>query len=220
VLVVCDELDESTLVRCHRSATRTGLGDDLEVDADGRARGDYAKLPRACLANADLHLADGPTLLVRGDGMANHSRDPELLRRLDIEGDVESHGEVTIGVLCEEAEEGLLEDGGGKRVGDDDRAVGAVREGLHFEEANLVEAASEEVYGMAACRGASSQGREVLQVWNGETSGGNCTNEPYEPVCSALLSPCRYHGVSGWAREVRCSLPCQGPPCMAHQRRA
>ena len=95
--------------------------------------------------------------------MANHSRDLELLRRLDIESSVESHGEVTLGVLCEEAEEGLLEDGGGKGVGDNDRAVGTVREGLHFEEANLVEAASEEVYGMAACRGTFSQGCEVLQ---------------------------------------------------------
>ena len=197
MLVVCDELNETTLVRRHRSATRIGLGDDFEVHADGRARGDHAKLPRACLANADLRFADGPTLLVCGYGMANHSRDLEPLRRLDIEGYVESHGEVTFVVLCEEAEEGLLEDGGGKRVGDDNRAIGAVREGLHFEEANLVKAASEEVYSMAACRGTSSQGCEVLQSWNGENSRGNFTNEPYSPVCSVLLSPCRYHGVSG-----------------------
>jgi len=162
VLVVCDELDESTLVRCHRSATRGSLGDDFEVHADGRARGDYAKLPRACLANADLRLANGPTLLVRGDGMANHPRDPELLCRLDIEGGIESHDEVTFGVFCEEAEEGLLEDRGSERVRDDDRAISAVREGLHFEEADLVEAASEEVYGVAACRGAFSQGFKVL----------------------------------------------------------
>ena len=46
--------------------------------------------------------------------MANHSRDLELLCRLDIESGVESHDEVTFGVLCEEAEEGLLEDRGGK----------------------------------------------------------------------------------------------------------
>ena len=162
MLVVCDELDESTLVRRHRGATRTGLGHDFEVDADGRAGGDYTKLPRACLANADLRLADGATLLVRGDGMANHSRDPELLCRLDIKGGVESHDEMTFGVLCEETEEGLLEDRGSERVGDDDRAVGAVREGLHLKEANLVEAASEEVYSVAARRSAFSQGFKVL----------------------------------------------------------
>ena len=162
MLVVCDELNESTLVRRHRSATRSGLGDDFEVHADGRARGDHAKFPRACLANADLRFADGPTLLVRGDGMANHSRDPELLSRLDIEGCVESHDKVTFGVFCEEAEEGLLEDRGSERVGDDDRAVGAVREGLHLKEANLVEAASEEVYGVATRRGTFSQGFKVL----------------------------------------------------------
>ena len=162
MLVVCDKLYESTLVRSHRGATRAGLGDDLEVDPDGRARGDYTKLPRACLANADLRLADGPTLLVNGDGMANHSRDLELLCRLDIESGVESHGEVTLGVLCEEAEEGLLEDRGSERVGDDDRAVGAVREGLHLKEADLVEAACKEVYGVAACGGAFSQGFKVL----------------------------------------------------------
>ena len=114
VLIVCDELDKSTLIRRHRGASRTRRGDDLEIYADGCAGGDHAKLPRACLANADLRLADGPTLLVHGDGMANHARDLELLCRLDIEGGVEPHGEVTFGVLCEEAEEGLFEDGGSK----------------------------------------------------------------------------------------------------------
>jgi len=161
---VCDELDESTLVRRHRGATRTCLGDDLEVDADGCARGDDTKLPRAGLANADLRLADGSTLLVCGDGMANHARYLELLCCLDIERGIKSHDEVTLWILCQEAEEGLLKDRGGKRVGDDDRAVGTVRKGLHFEEADLVETASEEVYGMAACRGAFGQGFVVLQV--------------------------------------------------------
>ena len=128
MLVVCDELDEATLVRCHRGATRTGLGDDLEVHAHGCARGDDTELPSACLANSDLRLADAPTLFVRGDGVANHTRDLELFGRLDIKGRVEPHGEVPFGVLCEETEEGLLEDRGSKRVGDDDCTVGTVRE--------------------------------------------------------------------------------------------
>ena len=180
---MCDELDEPTLVRRHRGATRTCLGDDLEVDADGCARGDDTKFPRAGLANSDLRLADGPTLLVCGDGMANHARDLELLRCLDVERGVESHGEVTLWILCEEAEEGLLKDRGGKRVGDDDRTVGTVREGFHFEEADLVEAASEEVYGVAACRGALGQGFVVLQAW----VGGNLGDRLYKRTLFARL---------------------------------
>jgi len=164
MLVVRDKLDEPTLVRCHRSATGTGLGDDLEVYANGGARRDHAKLPGACLADADLRLADGSTLLVRRDGMAYHARDLKLFGRLDVECGVEPHDEVSLGVLREETEEGLLEDGGGKRVGDNDCAVCAVRERLHFEEADLVEAASEEVDGVAACGGAFRQGFKVLQV--------------------------------------------------------
>ena len=94
--------------------------------------------------------------------MANHPRYPELLCRLDIESGIESHDKVTFGVFCEEAEEGLLEDRGSERIGDDDRAIGAVRERLHLKQANLVEAASEEVYSVATCRGTLSQGFEVL----------------------------------------------------------
>jgi len=142
VLVVCDELDESTLVRCNRRATRTSLGDHLEVHAERRARGDHTELPRACLANADLRLADGPTLLICGDGVANHAGDLEFLCRLDVEGRVESHGEVSVRDLREEAEEGLLEDGSGEGIGDDDCTICAVRERFHLEEANLIEAAS------------------------------------------------------------------------------
>ena len=94
---------------------------------------------------------------------------------MDIEGGVESHSEVTLGILCEEAEEGLLEDRGSERVGDDDRAVGAVREGLHLKEADLVEAACKEVYGVAACGGAFSQGFKVLygKVSKDGSSEGN-----------------------------------------------
>ena len=142
MLVVRDELNKSALVRCHRRATRTSLGDDLEVHADGRARGDHTELPRACLANADLRLADRPTLLVCGNSVANHAGNLEFLCGLDVEGRVESNDEVSVGVLRKEAEEGLLEDGSGEGIGDDDCAVCAVRERFHFEEADLIEAAS------------------------------------------------------------------------------
>ena len=170
MLVVRDKLDETTLVRRHRSATRTGLGDDLEIYADGCARVYHTKLPRACLADPDLCLSDGPTLFICGDGMANHARDLELLRRLDIEGGIESHDEVSFRVLCEETEEGLFEDGGGKRIGNDDCTVCAIRERLHFKEADLVEAAGEEVDGVATRGGAFSQRSVVLQAWVGKGS--------------------------------------------------
>ena len=185
MLVVRDKLDETTLVRRHRSATRTGLGDDLEVYADGCARGNHTKLPGACLADPDLRLADRPTLFVCGDGMANHARDLELLRRLDIEGGIESHDEVTFWVLCEEAEEGLFEDGGGKRIGNDDCTVCAIRERLHFKEADLVEAASEEVDGVATRGGAFGQGFEVLQVRVSEGGPSGGSDEPSLSACSA-----------------------------------
>ena len=164
MLVVRDELDESTLIRCHRGTTRAGLGDDLEVHAHRCAWGDDTELPSACPANSNLRLADAPAFFVRGDGVADHTRDLKLLGRLDIEGRVETHGEVSFGVLCKETEEGLLEDGGGKRVGGDNCAVSAVGKGLHFEEADLVEAASEKVDGMAACRNTFGQGLVVLQA--------------------------------------------------------
>ena len=55
--------------------------------------------------------------------MTDKTRYTELLRALNVERRVESHLKVSLVILVEDTQETLLEDGGGKRVGQDDGTV-------------------------------------------------------------------------------------------------
>lgn len=62
---------------------------------------------------------------------------------------VESHLQETLVILAEYTQERLLEYGSGKRIREDDNAVGGVGEGFHLEQADLIETTSEQVDGMS-----------------------------------------------------------------------
>jgi len=68
---------------------------------------------------------------------------------LNVKGSVEAHLEVSLIILVKETQETLLEDGGGKRVGQDDGTVCRVGHRFHFQETDLVKATSEKVDCMA-----------------------------------------------------------------------
>jgi hypothetical protein len=73
----------------------------------------------------------------------------DALPHLNVKGRIEAHLQMTFGVLVEDPLEGLLKDGSLKRVGQDHEATGVVAERLHFEQANLIQAARKEVDGMS-----------------------------------------------------------------------
>lgn len=64
---------------------------------------------------------------------------------MNVESSIESHLEMTIRVGGEGSKERLLEDGHGERIGENEKAVCRVAEGLHFEETDLIEAASVDI---------------------------------------------------------------------------
>lgn len=79
VLVVRHELDHAARAGLERLPRR---GDDLEVDGVGCLGGKGANLPRRCLANTNLRLADPGGLFVGRDSVTDQTRHLELLRRL------------------------------------------------------------------------------------------------------------------------------------------
>lgn len=52
---------------------------------------------------------------------------------------------MTLVVLAEQSQEALFEDGGGEGVGQNNDTVGGVRQGLHLQQADLVQTTGEKV---------------------------------------------------------------------------
>ena len=81
--------------------------------------------------------------------MSDQTGDLEFLGRQHLQRRVEAEEKVVVDVLVEDADEALPEHGGSEAVRQDHVAPGRVGQPLHLEQADLIEAAGEDVDGMS-----------------------------------------------------------------------
>mmetsp|Transcript_36851 Transcript_36851/g.85109 ORF Transcript_36851/g.85109 Transcript_36851/m.85109 type:complete len:626 (+) Transcript_36851:273-2150(+) len=160
MLVLRHELDVPPLVR--RQRVRVAVG-DLEVNGERGRRVDAAHAPGRRTACADLSFGDvGAHLLERG-ARPDRARDFELARCRHVDLGGEAHLQVAavarrvVRKAAEHAAQGLLEDGLAERVGQHDEPARLFAAGLHLEQADLVERASEDVNHVTRRHGALRQ---------------------------------------------------------------
>jgi hypothetical protein len=89
--------------------------------------------------------------------VTNETGDLQLLGSKHLEGSVEAHEKVVIGVFVEHSYEGLLELRGGEAIGQKHVATGIIRQVLHFQKTNLIQTPSEDIDDMTIVRGALSE---------------------------------------------------------------
>ncbi|RUS28971.1 hypothetical protein BC938DRAFT_481224 [Jimgerdemannia flammicorona] len=151
VLVVGNKLDEAARTWLHGLSV---LVDDLKVDGRRGLGRDAAHLPLRGLPDANLRFADRGGFLVSGNGGTDQAAYFQFPRGLSRKRPqqfhiIESHLQITLPVLGEDAVEALLEDGGGERVRQDHEPARMVDHGFHLEQADLVEATGEDIDGVA-----------------------------------------------------------------------
>lgn len=71
---------------------------------------------------------------------------------LDIKRRIEPHLQLSLVILIEHAEETLFEYRSCKRIRQDDDSIRRVRQGSHFQQTDLVQAARKQVYNVAVVR--------------------------------------------------------------------
>lgn len=181
VLVVCEELHHA-LLGSGLHLVGAALAGNLKVDTVRRLRVDTAHLPRAGVSDTALGLANGNGLLVVRDSVTDQTGDLQLLRGENLEVGVESHEQVVLVVLVEDAHERLLVHGRCKAIRQNHVSTGAVRKAAHLEQTDLVKTTSEDINDVAVLRHALG---EVLVKLLHVSAG--LINLSYLPTFSAFL---------------------------------
>lgn len=133
------------------------LTGDLEIDTVAGPGINAAHLPGACVPNAAFRLSNRNRLFVEGDGMPNEARHFQLLGCQHFKGGIKAHEKVVIAVFLKDANERLFEHRGREAIRQNHMAARRVAKTLHFQEADLVQAASEYVDDVAVMSRAFSQ---------------------------------------------------------------
>ena len=145
MLIICQKLHHALVLAWLELGRAAALAGDFEINAITGFRVDAAHLPRASVANAALGFSDRGGFLVQGDSVSDQASNLQLLSRQNFQGSVETHEEVIICVFVEHPRKGLFVHGRREAVGQDHVTTSRIREALHFEEANLIQASSEDV---------------------------------------------------------------------------
>mmetsp|Transcript_113903 Transcript_113903/g.328983 ORF Transcript_113903/g.328983 Transcript_113903/m.328983 type:complete len:203 (-) Transcript_113903:976-1584(-) len=139
------ELQESVFV-----ARRVGLLIcDIEVEGDGRVPVHRPDDPMASAALADLLLRHRWAPLPQGRETPHGAAALELTGRENLDLAVESQVQVALVIAIKHLPEGVLEDAHAEAVAHHHVPAGLVGQHFHLMQADLVEGASEQVYGEA-----------------------------------------------------------------------